>query len=102
MLPSPKDGEATSGLCPYAKDTTAKADAFSLPTKADNVPAGPNWIHEIKYDGYCMLVVREQDRVRLISRGAGRCRHWIKIKNPAHPAYSRVRDQWVRLGNFAG
>jgi bifunctional non-homologous end joining protein LigD len=25
--------------------------------------------------------------------GAGRCRHWIKIKNPAHPAYSRVRDQ---------
>jgi len=25
--------------------------------------------------------------------GAGRCKHWIKIKNPAHPAYSRVRDQ---------
>jgi bifunctional non-homologous end joining protein LigD len=24
--------------------------------------------------------------------GAGRCRHWIKNKNPAHPAYSRVRD----------
>jgi bifunctional non-homologous end joining protein LigD len=23
---------------------------------------------------------------------AGRCKHWIKIKNPAHPAYSRVRD----------
>ena len=20
-------------------------------------------------------------------------KHWIKIKNPAHPAYSRVRDQ---------
>jgi bifunctional non-homologous end joining protein LigD len=25
--------------------------------------------------------------------GSGRCAHWIKIKNPAHPAYSRVRDQ---------
>jgi bifunctional non-homologous end joining protein LigD len=25
--------------------------------------------------------------------GAGRCKHWIKIKNPAHPAYSRFRDQ---------
>jgi len=24
--------------------------------------------------------------------GAGRCKHWIKIKSPAHPAYSRVRD----------
>jgi bifunctional non-homologous end joining protein LigD len=25
--------------------------------------------------------------------GAGRCKHWVKVKNPAHPAYSRVRDQ---------
>ena len=24
--------------------------------------------------------------------GAGKCKHWIKVKNPAHPAYSRVRD----------
>jgi len=25
--------------------------------------------------------------------GAGRFKHWLKIKNRAHPAYSRVRDQ---------
>jgi bifunctional non-homologous end joining protein LigD len=43
--------------------------AFSLPTKADQVPAGADWIHEIKYDGYRMLVVRERDRVRVVSRG---------------------------------
>jgi ATP-dependent DNA ligase len=43
--------------------------AFSLPTKSDKVPTGSDWIHEIKYDGYRMLVVRERDRVRLISRG---------------------------------
>jgi bifunctional non-homologous end joining protein LigD len=42
---------------------------FSLPTKADKVPAGQEWIHEIKYDGYRMLVVSDRDRVRLISRG---------------------------------
>jgi ATP-dependent DNA ligase len=24
--------------------------------------------------------------------GAGRCKHWVKVKNSAHPAYSRVRD----------
>jgi bifunctional non-homologous end joining protein LigD len=24
--------------------------------------------------------------------GAGKCKHWIKVKNPAHPAYSRVLD----------
>jgi len=23
----------------------------------------------------------------------GKCRHWVKTKNSAHPAYSRVRDQ---------
>jgi bifunctional non-homologous end joining protein LigD len=22
--------------------------------------------------------------------GAGRCKHWVKVKNPAHPAYNRV------------
>jgi bifunctional non-homologous end joining protein LigD len=43
--------------------------AFSLPTKADKVPAGPNWLHEIKYDGYRMMLIRDQDRVCLISRG---------------------------------
>jgi bifunctional non-homologous end joining protein LigD len=43
--------------------------AFSLPTKADKVPVGDDWIHEIKYDGYRMMLVRDLDRVRLISRG---------------------------------
>jgi bifunctional non-homologous end joining protein LigD len=23
---------------------------------------------------------------------AGWCKHWLKVKNPAHPAYSRVRE----------
>jgi bifunctional non-homologous end joining protein LigD len=27
---------------------------------------------------------------------AGRCKHWIKIKNRMHPAYSRVRDALIR------
>jgi bifunctional non-homologous end joining protein LigD len=50
--------------------------AFSFPTKADKVPAGDDWIHEIKYDGYRMMVIREQDRVRLISRGG---HDWAKF-----------------------
>jgi bifunctional non-homologous end joining protein LigD len=48
---------------------------FSLPTKADKVPVGPDWLHEIKYDGYRMMVVRDQDRARLISRGGN---DWAK------------------------
>jgi bifunctional non-homologous end joining protein LigD len=28
--------------------------------------------------------------------GAGKCKHWVKVKNPAHPVYSRVRDALAR------
>ena len=42
--------------------------AFSLPAKADQAPVGSGWLHEVKYDGYRMMVIREGDRVRLISR----------------------------------
>ena len=35
---------------------------FSLPTKGDTVPTGPDWIHEIKYDGYRLLVIRDGAR----------------------------------------
>jgi bifunctional non-homologous end joining protein LigD len=27
---------------------------------------------------------------------AGKCKHWVKVKNPAHPAYGRVRDSIIR------
>jgi ATP-dependent DNA ligase len=42
---------------------------FSLPTKTDEVPRGPDWLHEVKYDSYRMMLIREQERVRLIRRG---------------------------------
>jgi bifunctional non-homologous end joining protein LigD len=58
---------ARSGLEGYVSDTMLYA--FALPTKADKVPGGSDWIHKIKHDGYRMMVIREQDRVRLISRG---------------------------------
>ena len=39
------------------------------PTKAIKVPAGPEWLHEIKQDGFRIRVERDGDRVRLITRG---------------------------------
>ena len=42
---------------------------FSLPTKTDKVPTGPDWLHEVKYDCYRMMLIRKQGRVRLISGG---------------------------------
>jgi bifunctional non-homologous end joining protein LigD len=39
-----------------------------IPTADKQVPAGADWIHEIKHDGYRLIVQREGDRVRLFTR----------------------------------
>ncbi len=39
-----------------------------LPTRATAVPSSKNWIHEIKHDGYRMIVQRDGARVRLFTR----------------------------------
>jgi bifunctional non-homologous end joining protein LigD len=39
-----------------------------IPTRATKVPAGPDWIHEIKHDGYRLVVQKDQKRVRLFTR----------------------------------
>ena len=41
---------------------------FCIPTRATAVPTGPDWLHEIKYDGYRLRIERDGDRVRLITR----------------------------------
>jgi bifunctional non-homologous end joining protein LigD len=45
-----------------------KAFDFCVPTRGTKVPGRPEWLHEIKYDGYRIRVERERDRVRLFSR----------------------------------
>ena len=39
-----------------------------IPTRGTQVPAGPDWLHEIKHDGYRLIVQREGKRVRLFTR----------------------------------
>jgi len=39
-----------------------------IPTPGTKVPAGPEWFHEIKHDGYRLIVQREGKRVRLFTR----------------------------------
>jgi bifunctional non-homologous end joining protein LigD len=36
---------------------------FCIPTVGTKVPAGPDWLHEIKYDVYRLRVERNGDRV---------------------------------------
>jgi bifunctional non-homologous end joining protein LigD len=42
---------------------------FCIPTRATAVPDSPDWLHEIKYDGYRLRLERDGDRVRLITKG---------------------------------
>ena len=39
-----------------------------LPTLADAAPSGPQWVHEIKHDGFRFICRREGDRVWVLSR----------------------------------
>jgi bifunctional non-homologous end joining protein LigD len=39
-----------------------------IPTRASKPPAGPEWVREIKHDGYQLQVRRDGDVVRLFTR----------------------------------
>jgi hypothetical protein len=39
-----------------------------LPTRAERPPSGPGWIHEIKHDGFRMMVRRDPAGIRLLTR----------------------------------
>jgi bifunctional non-homologous end joining protein LigD len=48
-----------------------RADGFvapCIPTPAAKPPSGPDWVHEIKHDGYRLIVRREGKTVRLFTR----------------------------------
>ena len=38
------------------------------PSKVDRPPSGPLWVHEIKHDGYRLMVRRDGARVRCFTR----------------------------------
>jgi bifunctional non-homologous end joining protein LigD len=42
-----------------------------LPSPDKQPPAGPNWLHEIKHDGFRSVARRDSAGVRLITRHGG-------------------------------
>ena len=53
-----------------------------IPTRGTEVPAGPDWLHEVKYDGYRLRVERAGDLVRLITRNGY---DWTNIPGSWYP-----------------
>jgi bifunctional non-homologous end joining protein LigD len=41
----------------------------SRPSKVARPPSGPQWVHEIKHDGFRLMVRREGTRVRCFTKG---------------------------------
>jgi bifunctional non-homologous end joining protein LigD len=65
---------------------------FCNPTVGKAVPAGPEWFHEIKYDGYRLRIERDGDRVRLITRGG---HDWTNFPWIVEAALRNRRKQFV-------
>jgi bifunctional non-homologous end joining protein LigD len=62
-------------MCPRRRCRSACAQPHAstpirpcIPTRGTEVPSGPDWIHEIKHDGYRLIVQRQDKRVRLFTR----------------------------------
>ena len=41
---------------------------LAIPTRGTKVAATPEWLHEIKYDGFRLIVHRDGERVWLLTR----------------------------------
>jgi ATP-dependent DNA ligase len=61
-----------------------------LPSKAEAPPTGPLWIHEIKHDGYRLMVRKDGPRVRCFTKnGHGWTDRFPAIVHAARRVHSR-------------
>src|SRR5438067_13864160 len=65
-----------------------------IPTRGTKVPAGPDWLHEIKHDGYRLIVQREGKRARLLTR---RGYDWSDRYPLITEAALRLLKQWFAI-----
>lgn len=74
----------------------------AVPVLVDVPPLGPEWVHEIKWDGFRMQVQKAGDRVRIFNRQGQDCtRHYPRVVEAATslPVFSVILDcELVAMG----
>ncbi|MDO7868955.1 non-homologous end-joining DNA ligase [Nocardioides jiangxiensis] len=74
-----------------------------LATKGDRVPDGPDWVHEVKWDGIRVIVHVDADGVRVWSRnGNERTRDFPRLAGLAALGRSMVLDGELAAADEAG
>ena len=71
---------------PRLKSSRWRTAALSS-SPAARPPSGPEWMHEIKHDGFRLMAWRDGDGVRLLTR---RGNDWIAFRIEASMACPRV------------
>src|SRR4029079_10936088 len=92
--PKTKRSGTTSAMPEGAK--AAKLPAMLSPmltTLVASAPTGPDWLHEIKYDGYRLIGRIENGKARLFSRNA---KDWTAVfaRIAADLPKLKVRTAW--------
>ena len=66
-----------------------------LATACKQVPTAPEWFHEVKRDRYRLLLIRENERVRLLSRnGSDWTKRYPWIASAPSSNVPRISLQW--------
>jgi ATP-dependent DNA ligase len=78
-----------------------RADGFvdpCIPSRAPKPPSGPDWVHEVKHDGYRLIVRRDGPTVRLFTR---RGYDWTGRYPAIASAAAKIRAQSFTLDGEA-
>src|ERR1700748_1227140 len=94
---------------PLAKGPSSGFVPPCIPMRVHKPPMGPDWVHEIKHDGYRLQVRRDGDAVRLFTR---RGYDWsarypaivlaaMRLRPPSHSRSTARRSYAVRMGSLS-
>src|SRR6476660_1578659 len=86
-LSAPPSMSAIVSVTKWSQAAAARCLPFGT-----KVPAGPDWFHEIKDEGYRLIVQREGKRVRLLTR---RGHDWSDRQSRAATAQNLIRIVWT-------